>query len=134
VNKNIRKETSYNKNNRNIINNNEVPINNDLLQRSIFNIEGNDMNLKKNFVRNKTQQNLKRNNIRSKSSKIKIANNNYFQHTNNFQMEKNIQKTKNLENNSKRNNTNDHINQLIVNTNLKPFDKNSNNDNRKIKK
>ena len=95
MNKNIRKETSYNKNNRNIINNNEVPINNDLLQRSIFNIEGYDMNLKKNFVRNKTQQNLKRNNIRSKSSKIKIANNNYFQHTNNFRMEKNIQKTKN---------------------------------------
>ena len=119
MNKNIRKETSYNKNNRNIINNNEVPINNDLLQRSIFNIEGNDMNLKKNFVRNKTQQNLKRNNIRSKSSKIKIANNNYFQHTNNFRMEKNIPKTKNLENNSKRNKENGQINQLIVSDNLK---------------
>ena len=134
VNKNIRKETSYNKNNKNTIKNNEVPINNDLLQRPILNIEGNDMNLKKNFVRNKTPQNLGRNNIRSKSNKIKFENNNYFQHINNFGMEKNIQKTKNLENNSKRNNANEHINQLIVNTNLKSFDKNSNNANRNIKK
>jgi hypothetical protein len=45
VNKNIRKETSYNKNNKNTIKNNEVPM--ILLQRPILNIEGNDMNLKK---------------------------------------------------------------------------------------
>lgn len=129
VNKNNRKEASYNKNNKNTIKNNEVLT---LSQRSKLNIEGNDMNLKKNFVRNKIEQNLERNNIRSNSYKIKNKNNNYFQHTNNFGMEKNIQKTKNLENNNKINKMNDHINQLIRSNDLILIDKDSNNANRNI--
>lgn len=130
VNKYNRKEASCNKNNKNTIKNNEVLINNNLSQSSKLNIEGNDMNLKKNFVRNKTEQNLERNNIRSNSYNIK--NNNYFLHTNNFGMEKNIQEIKNLENNNKRNKMNENINQLIGSYDLKLIDKNSNNDNRNI--
>ena len=133
VNNYNRKEASCNKNNGNTIKNNEVLINNNLSQSSKFNIEGNDMNLKKNMVRNKTEQNLERNNIRSNSYNIKNKNNNnYFLHSNNFGMEKNIQEIKNLENNNKRNIINENINQLIESNYLNLIDKNYNNDNRNI--
>lgn len=119
-------EISFNKNYENMIKNDEIMMNNNLYQREMLYKEYNDMNLKKNLTRNKSEYNSKRNNIRSNSNKINIATNNYFPYTNNIRIGNKIQKTKNLENNNKKNKTNDNMKQLIRNTNKKSLDKNSN--------